>query len=306
MIFKVRLAASNMPTYLGASRCTLNPERNTVSICMASSHDDTRRERGTHSSNQDRSRYIAGRNPAREQLESGSGRIEKMLLQKGGSGSLKQMEHLGRKEGIPIQFVPKTRLDQLVPGVNHQGVVLAVAPIQYLDVDELLRRIAPDREAVREGKPVIVVLDHIQDPHNLGAIVRSCAATGVKGLIIPERGAAPVTASAVKTSAGTMSHVLIARATNLLRLIEQLKERGYWIAGADGAGETTMTAMDWDRPLALVIGSEEKGMSRMVSESCDYRISIPMEVGVESLNASVAAALLLFQSYIHRLGRGVV
>lgn len=249
----------------------------------------------------ERARYVAGRNPAREQLEKDAGRIEKVLLQKGGSGSLKQMEHLGRKEGIPIQFVPKARLDQLVPGVNHQGVVLAVAPIAYLDVDEMLRRIAPDNDAVREMKPVIVVLDHIQDPHNLGAIVRSCAATGVRGLIIPERGAAPVTAAAVKTSAGTMSRVMVARAGNLLQLVEQLKERGYWIAGADGGGETPMTTMDWDRPLALVIGSEEKGMSRTVSEACDYRISIPMEEGVESLNASVAAALLLFQAYTHRL-----
>lgn len=257
-----------------------------------------------HQSSQDgpdRSRYIAGRNPAREQLETDAGRIEKVLLQKGGSGALKQMEHLGRREGIPIQFVPKSRLDQLVPGVNHQGVVLAVAPIQYLEVDVLLSRIAPDREAVREEKPVIVILDHIQDPHNLGAIVRSCAATGVKGLIIPERGAAPVTAASVKTSAGTMSQVMVARAGNLQQLIEQLKERGYWVAGADGGGETTMTSMDWDRPLALVIGSEEKGMSRTVAAACDYRVSIPMERGVESLNASVAAALLLFQSYTHRL-----
>ena len=185
-------------------------------------------------------------------------------------------------------------MDQLVPGVNHQGVLLAVSPITYLDVDELLQRVAPDRDAVREGKPVIVVLDHIQDPHNLGAIVRSCAATGVQGIIIPERGAAPVTAAAVKTSAGTMSQVMVARTGNLLQLIEQLKERGYWVAGADGAGETSLSAMDWDRPLALVIGSEEKGMSRTVSAACDYRVSIPMENSVESLNASMAAALLLF------------
>ncbi len=228
-----------------------------------------------------------------------------MLLQKGGSGSIKQFEHLARQARIPIQHVPKQRLDQLVPGVNHQGVVLAVAPIQYLDVDELLNRIASNVDAVRAEKPVVVVLDHIQDPHNLGAIVRSCAATGVKGIIIPERGAAPVTAAAVKTSAGTMSQVMVARTGSLVQLIEQLKERGYWIAGADGGGETGLEAMDWDRPLALVIGSEEKGMSRTVSEACDYRIAIPMESGVESLNASVAAALLLFQAYMHRLRNAI-
>jgi 23S rRNA (guanosine2251-2'-O)-methyltransferase len=247
-------------------------------------------------------RYIAGRNPAREQLEKGTGRIEKVLLQKGGSGALKQMEHLARKEGLPVQFVPKSRLDQLVPGVNHQGILLAVAPITYLDVDEMLQRIAPDHDSVRARKPIIAVLDHIQDPHNLGAIVRSCAAMGVRGIIIPERGAAPVTAAAVKTSAGTMSQVMIARTSNLSRVLDQLKERGYWVAGADGSGETSLLAMDWDRPLALVIGSEKKGMSRTVSAACDYRVFIPMEEGVESLNASVAAALLLFQAYVHRSG----
>ncbi|MGB1375284.1 MAG: TrmH family RNA methyltransferase, partial [Rhodothermales bacterium] len=156
---------------------------------------------------EDRSRYVAGRNPAREHLETDASRIEKVLLQKGGSGSLKHMEHLAREVRIPVQFVPKAKLDQLVPGVNHQGVVLAVAPIQYLDVDDMLSRIAPSHDDVRILKPVVVILDHIQDPHNLGAIIRSCAATGVKGVIIPERGAAPVTAASVKTSAGTFSQV---------------------------------------------------------------------------------------------------
>jgi 23S rRNA (guanosine2251-2'-O)-methyltransferase len=211
------------------------------------------------------------------------------------------MEHLARESRIPVQFVPKAKLDQLVPGVNHQGVVLAVSPIQYLDVDDMLSRIAPNQDDVRNQKPVVVVLDHIQDPHNLGAIVRSCAATGVQGVIIPERGAAPVTAASVKTSAGTLSQVMVARTSSLPQLVEQLKERGYWIAGADGGGETSLTEMDWDRPLALVIGSEEKGMSRAVAKACDYRISIPMDEGVESLNASVAAALLLFQAYLNRV-----
>jgi len=247
------------------------------------------------------SRFVAGRNPARERLESGAERIEKVLLQKGAAGALNQIEHLARSERIPVQFVPRTKLDQLVPGVNHQGVVLAVAPIQYLDADEMLSRIAPSLDDVRQSKPVVVVLDHIQDPHNLGAIIRSCAATGVKGVIIPERGAAPVTAASVKTSAGTLSQVMVARTGNIPRLIEQLKERGYWIAGADGSGDATLAEMDWDRPLALVIGSEEKGMSRVVSEACDYRVSIPMESGVESLNASVAAALLLYQAYLSRI-----
>ena len=224
------------------------------------------------------------------------------MLQKGGSGSVRQIEHLVREAGIPVQYVPQTRLNQLVPGVNHQGVVLAVSPVTYLDVDELLQTIAPDRDAVERDKPIVVILDHIQDPHNLGAIIRSCAATGVKGVIIPDRGAAPVTAASIKTSAGTISRVGVARVGNLPRLLLQLKERGYWVAGAEGTGETRVDQMDWDRALAVVIGSEEKGMGRSVRESCDYLVSIPMEEGVESLNASLAAAVLLFQARLARIG----
>lgn len=249
-----------------------------------------------------RARFVAGRNPVRELLETDPGRVEKAMLQKGGSGAVRQIEHLAREAGIPVQFVPPARLNQLVPGVNHQGVVLAVSPVAYADVDDLLQSIASDRDTLEREKPIVVVLDHIQDPHNLGAIIRSCAATGVKGVIIPEREAAPITAASVKTSAGTLSHVQVARVGNLPQLIMQLKERGYWVAGAEGTGDTRMDAMDWDRPLALIIGSEEKGMRRTVREACDYLVSIPMAEGVESLNASVAAAVLLFQAYLRRIG----
>jgi 23S rRNA (guanosine2251-2'-O)-methyltransferase len=245
-------------------------------------------------------RFIAGRNPVREQLEKDVSRAEKLYLQKGATGKLMGLHKLAREHGIPTQFVPGGKLNSLVPGVNHQGVLLALSSLEYADVDEMLSAIAPTMEDVIAKKPIVVVLDHIQDPYNLGAIIRSCVAAGAEGVIIPDRGAAPVTAATIKTSAGTVSEIPIARVGNLSQVIGQLKERGYWIVGAEGTGKTSMLEMDWDRPLGIVIGSEEKGMGRMMSESCDYLVRIPMRGKAESLNASVAAGILLFQASLGR------
>jgi len=246
-------------------------------------------------------RFVAGRNPVREQLEKDTARVEKMLLQKGASGSLLALRNLAQSEGVPVQFVPAQKLNALVPGVNHQGVLLSISPVDYMDVDDMLTAIAPGLDEVRQHKPVVVILDHIQDPHNLGAIARSSAAAGAGGMIIPDRNAAPVTAASIKTSAGTIGHLMIARVTNLSQVISQMKERGYWIVGAEGTGDTSFAEMDWDRPIGLVIGSEDKGMSRVVREACDYLVSIPVQSGVESLNASVAAGILLFQARLSRI-----
>ena len=249
-------------------------------------------------------RYIAGRNPVREQLDRDAAPAEKLLLQKGATGSLLSLKSAANAHGIPVQFVPTQKLSSLVPGVNHQGVLLVISPIEYLDVDDMLSHIAPTMDDVRTRKPIIIILDHIQDPHNLGAIIRSGVAAGAEGLIIPDRGAAPVTAASIKTSAGTIAEMSIARVGNLTQVISQLKERGYWIVGAEGSGDTSMTEMDWDRPLAIVIGSEEKGMSRIVRDSCDYLVRIPMRGKAESLNASVAAGILLIQASNSRIEVG--
>jgi len=247
-------------------------------------------------SSDDRSRYVAGRNPVRELLEQDPERVEKLLLLSSGGGSLGEIRRLAVDAGVFVQAVPQGKLNSMVPGVNHQGAVAVVAPIRYLDPDEMLSRIAPTRDDVMTRKPIVLLLDHIQDPHNLGAIVRSGVAAGASGIVIPERGAAPVTAASVKTSAGTITHMPIARAGNLKQVITGMKERGYWIAGAEGAGKTSMWDMDWDTPLGLVIGSEEKGMAPSVRALCDFEVSIPMRGPAESLNASVAAAILLFQA----------
>lgn len=246
------------------------------------------------------SRFLAGRNPVREQLERDASRVEKLFLLKGATGSLLSLQRTARKNGIIVQSVPGGKLNSLVPGVNHQGVVAVMSSITYADVDEMLAGIAPTRDDVIARKPIVVILDHIQDPYNLGAIIRSCVAAGASGVILPDRGAAPVTPATIKTSAGTIDQIPIARVSNLAQLIEQLKERGYWIAGAEGSGEVSMMEMDWDRALAIVIGSEEKGMSRIVREACDYRVRIPMKGNAESLNASVAAGILLIQASLGR------
>jgi 23S rRNA (guanosine2251-2'-O)-methyltransferase len=245
-------------------------------------------------------RFISGRNPVREQLEREDSRAEKLFLQKGATGKLMGLQKLAHDVGVPVQFVPTGKLNTLVPGVNHQGAVLAISSIEYQDVDDMLAAIAPTMDEVIRKRPIVVVLDHIQDPHNLGAIIRSCVAAGAEGVIIPDRGAAPVTAATIKTSAGTVSEIPIARVGNLSQLIDQLKERGYWIVGAEGSGETSMLEMDWDRPLGIVIGSEEKGMGRVVRGACDYLVHIPMRGKAESLNASVAAGILLFQASLGR------
>lgn len=245
---------------------------------------------------------IAGRTPVREALEREPEKVEKVLLQKGaGGGPMDEIRRMASAAGVPFQYVPAGRLNQLAAGLNHQGVIAQSAPVAYRDVDELLRTIAPDRDAVEARKPVLLLLDQIEDPYNLGAILRSAAAAGVDGVIVPKQHMAPLNAAALKASAGTAGRIPVARVNNLTEVITQLKERGYWIAGADGAGETTVWEMDWDRPVAVVMGSEGKGLRPRVAEACDYRVAIPMRGPVESLNVSVATGILLFEAMRGRL-----
>ncbi|MBO6576672.1 MAG: 23S rRNA (guanosine(2251)-2'-O)-methyltransferase RlmB [Rhodothermales bacterium] len=237
---------------------------------------------------------IAGRNPVREALERGQ-QLEKLYLQNGMDGRVAaQLRTLAKQSGTPVQSVPGQRLERLAPGVNHQGCAAVVAEVAYRDVDEMLREIAPDHDAVKSSKPLVLILDGVQDSHNLGAILRSAVAAGVSGVILPTRGSAGVNTAVIKTSAGTARRIPIARVDNVTDVIQQLKERGYWVAGADGGGEETVWTMDWDRPTALVMGSEGEGMRAGVAKACDYRVSIPMRGPAESLNVSVAAGILLF------------
>ncbi len=241
------------------------------------------------------SRILVGRNPVREALERQDADLEKIYLPRGASGRpVDEIRRSAVRAGVTVQFVPAQRLDALAKGANHQGVVAVCAPAPYLEVEALLTAAAPSLDDVRARKPLLVLLDGMEDPHNFGAILRSAVAAGAAGIIVPNRSMAPLSAVAVKASAGTALRVPIARVTNVAETILQLKERGYWVAGATGDGELSVWDMDWDRPVVLVIGSEGKGLRPRVAESCDFRVSIPIRGDVESLNASVAAGILLF------------
>ena len=237
---------------------------------------------------------IVGRNPVREALEREGARIEKVMVQQGGGRGLDAIRRTASEVGVPVQYVPSNRLNQMAVGLNHQGVVAIAAPVAYHDVDEMLADVAPTLEAVRRHKPILLLLDRIEDPHNFGAVVRTAVAAGVEGVIVPKRHMAPLNAATIKASAGVATRIPVARVDDLAEVIFQLKERGYWVVGAAEDGETSVWDMDWDRPLVLVMGSEAKGLHRHVAEACDYLVSIPMRGDAESLNVSVAAGILLF------------
>lgn len=237
---------------------------------------------------------IAGRNPVLEALGRDDARIEKVLLQQGlDSSVVSDIRKAASQTGVQVQYVPEERLRKEADGANHQGVVAIAAPIRYQEVNDMLAHIAPTREDVKARRPVLLLLDRITDPYNYGAVLRSAVAMGVSGVIVPQRHMAPLSATTIKASAGTAGRVPIARTSSLIELIQQLKERAYWIAGAASEGEQSIWEMDWDRPIALVVGSEGKGIRRQVLEACDFQVSIPMRGPAESLNVSVAAGILM-------------
>ena len=238
---------------------------------------------------------IVGRNPVREALERRPEHIEKVLLRHGaGGGAIGAIREAASAAGVPVQYVPGARIDHEAGDVNHQGVIAVAAPVQYRVADELLAEIAPSWDAVRTRKPLLLVIDRVTDPRNFGAILRSAVAAGVEGVFVPNQHMAPLNAAAIKASAGTATRVPIARVGDLSGLLKQLKERSYWVIGADGTAETSVWQMDWDRPTALVIGSEGEGLHPSVREVCDRLVAIPMRGPAESLNVSVAAGVLLF------------
>jgi 23S rRNA (guanosine2251-2'-O)-methyltransferase len=247
-----------------------------------------------------RTDVLAGRNPVREALERADGRVEKVFLQKGTHGSaIDAIRRAAKAAGVPVQMAPQPKLDRLAPQAAHQGVVAAVAPVAYADLDAMLSGVAPTLDAVREAKPVLVVLDEVEDPRNFGAVVRSAVAAGAAGVVVPDRRMAPLSAVAVKASAGTALQIPIARTTNLAEALHALKERGYWVAGLDGGDaphpeRATVWDYDWDRPVALVVGNEGRGLRPVVRDACDTLVAVPMRGPAESLNASVAAGVALF------------
>ncbi len=238
--------------------------------------------------------YIMGKSPVLEALKSERD-INKILIAEGAQrGQMQQITNLAKELNVLVQFVPKGKIDSLVEG-NHQGVVAQVAAYQYAELDDLFALAEKRNEA-----PFFLLLDEIEDPHNLGSIMRTADATGAHGIIIPKRRAVGLTATVAKTSTGAIEHIPVVRVTNMVRTIEELKERGVWIAGTDASGKQDYRQLDGTMPLGLVIGSEGKGMGRLIREKCDFLIQLPMTGHVTSLNASVAAAILMYEVYRKR------
>ena len=230
---------------------------------------------------------LVGRNPIREAIKSGRD-IEKLMVAKGDlSGSAREIIALARDASIVVQTVDRAHLNELAP--NHQGMIAIASAFRYASIEDIFDRAAQKNEA-----PLIVVLDGITDPHNVGAMIRSAECAGAHGLVIPNRRAAGLTPAAVKASAGAVEHLPVARVTNISKFLETLKARGLWITAADPSGEPYASA-DLTGPLALVVGSEGDGISRLVLSGCDRRVALPMFGKIDSLNASVACGILLYE-----------
>ena len=238
---------------------------------------------------------IMGRNAVREAVRSGRS-IDKILVTKEIDGSLREIINLARDNNIRVDSVVREKLDELCMPFghgqktgNHQGIVAMVPGVEYCEIADILNFAKEKGE-----KPFIIILDGIEDPHNLGSIIRSAVCAGAHGIVIPRRRAVSVTAAACKASAGAVEYAHIARVANIANAIARLKDEGLWIAGADMSG-TAMTSARMEGALALVIGSEGDGIGRLVKEKCDFLVSIPMFGQIDSLNAAVAAAVLMFE-----------
>ena len=235
------------------------------------------------------SEQIEGRNAVLEAFRSGKC-VDKLFILDGcQDGPVRTIAREARKTDTIINYVSKERLDQLSETRAHQGVIAQAAAYEYSTVDEILAR------AEEKGEPpFLILLDNVEDPHNLGAIIRTANLVGAHGVIIPKRRAVGLTSTVAKTSAGAINYTPVAKVTNIVRTIEELKEKGIWFVCADMGGES-MYRMNLTGPIGLVIGNEGEGVSRLVKEKCDFVASIPMKGDIDSLNASVAAGVLAYE-----------
>lgn len=230
---------------------------------------------------------VAGRNPVTEALN-GERDVERVFIADGAEGSVSKIVAIAREQGVIVDFVPKEKIDAMAPGTKHQGVVAKVSEYSYADMEDVFA----GAEAAGED-PFIIILDEVTDPHNLGAIIRTAECAGAHGVIIPKRRAASLTQTVALAAAGAVETMPVVQVTNIARTIEELKERGIWVGAADMDGETYYEA-NLTGPVAIVIGNEGKGVGRLVKEKCDFVLSIPMYGRINSLNASNAAAVLMY------------
>ncbi len=238
---------------------------------------------------QTNSNIICGRNSVMEAVRSGR-EIDRLLVAHGAAtGSVQAIIAKCSAKGILIKEVSAQKLDFLCAGNNHQGVAVIIAMQEYSTVEEILEYAKQKNE-----EPFIIICDELEDPHNLGAIIRTAEATGVHGIIIPKRRAASVNATVAKSASGALEYMRVARVTNISNTIEELKKQGVWVYGADMDGKD-YTTFDFSGPTALVIGNEGRGIGRLVGEKCDEIVSLPMFGKINSLNASVAAGILMYE-----------
>ena len=233
---------------------------------------------------------VEGRNSVLELLESGKD-INKLYISDGEKhGSIHKIIALAKERKVVINKVDKYKLDKMSQTENHQGVIAIVPPYEYCDVDDIL-----EQAKTKNEKAFILILDGIEDPHNLGSIIRTAETAGVHGIIIPKRRAAAVNSTVSKVSAGAVEHMKIARVNNINETIKYLKENDIWVCGTDMNTDTYYYEQDYKMPIAIVIGSEGFGMSRLVKENCDFLVKIPMKGKITSLNASVSAGIVMYE-----------
>lgn len=238
---------------------------------------------------------IEGRNAVTAALKSGR-QIDKIYIRRGDNkGSLVPIIAKAKEKGIQVVEIDKAKLDSMSETGVHQGVIARIPPYEYKTVDDILNI------AKEKGEPpFIVILDHLEDPHNLGSIIRTANCAGVHGVIISKHDGVTLTAAAVKASAGAASFTPVARVSNIAQTIDRLKEEGIWVTGADAAGDRSIYDADLKGAVALVVGGEDKGISRLTASKCDFLVGIPMKGDVNSLNASVAAALMIYEAMKQR------
>lgn len=239
------------------------------------------------------SNRICGVHPVFEALSSGKQPIERIHISRdASSGKIRGILDLARQLGVPVRREDRAVVDRLAPGDIHQGVVAIVGELRYRSFDELFK----------SEKPLIVVLDGVEDPRNLGAVIRTAEACGACGIVVPERHSAPLSPTVVKASAGASAYLPVARVVNIVNAMNSMKERGLWLVGVDPAAEKSWTAFDYRGPVALVLGGEHRGLRRLVRENCDVLVKLPMVGKIESLNISVAAAVVLYEVMRQRIG----
>ncbi|MEN6350639.1 MAG: 23S rRNA (guanosine(2251)-2'-O)-methyltransferase RlmB [Syntrophomonas sp.] len=239
---------------------------------------------------------LAGVNSIMEALK-GRRKIEKIYLQQGRQGKrVEDLLRLAQKKGVYVQYVEKLQLDQMYTQSNHQGVVARVESYEYSEIGEVL-----EIAALKGQSPFLIILDGLEDPQNMGSIIRTAECAGVHGIIIPRHNSVEITAAVAKASAGAVEHMPIIKETNLVNTIKALKAQGFWVVGADMKSEQDYFSTPIPSPTVLVIGGEGQGMRRLVKENCDILVKIPMQGKISSLNASVAAALLVYELLRQRL-----